>query len=241
MRRSIGFSTGAVAKGDFRRGLELNRRAGAVDAVELSALREGELFELVEAVPFLDLSTLAYVSFHAPSKLRELDEATLVDVLRSLPSAWPIIAHPEIVISDAWRSLGSRLCIENMDNRKTTGRTVAEMGELLDRFPEAGFCLDLGHARQIDPTMNVAVAMVRAFGHRLRQLHVSEVGPRGEHSAISRLAQIAFARVARYVPEDCPIIIESVVPEHEVVAELETVRFVFDRANAEQLREFAYA
>lgn len=240
MSRAIGFSTGAIAKGDFRRGLELNRRTG-VEAVELSALREGELFPLIEAIPSLDLSAFTYVSFHAPSKLTALDEPTLLDALHSLPPAWPIVAHPEIITSDDWRSLGSRLCIENMDNRKTTGRTLDEMAELLDRFPDAGFCLDVGHARQIDPTMNVAVAMLRAFDHRLRQLHVSEVGPRGEHLPMSRLAQIAFARVATFLPEECPIVIESVVPEEQIAAELQAVRFVFDRANAQQLRNYAYA
>jgi hypothetical protein len=241
MSRPIGFSTGAIAKGDFRRGLDVNRRAGAVEAVELSALREGELFALLEAIPSLDLSAFAYVSFHAPSKLADLDESALLEALRSLPPDWPIVAHPEVIISDAWHSLGARLCIENMDNRKTTGRTVDEMAELLERFPDAGFCLDVGHARQVDPTMNVAVAMLRAFRHRLRQLHVSEVGPQGEHLPMSRLAQIAFARLVRYLPEDCPIIIESIVPEEQIAAELAAVRFVFDRANAQQLREYAYA
>jgi hypothetical protein len=241
MRRSIGCSTGAIAKGDFRRGLELNRRTEGAEAVELSALREGELFELVNAAPSLDLSAFRYVSFHAPSKLKALDESALVDALRSLPSEWPIVAHPEVLANDGWRVLGSRLCIENMDNLKTAGRSVAEVADLLDRFPEAGFCLDVGHARQIDPTMNVAVGMLRSFGHRLRQVHVSEVGPRGEHLPLSRLAQIAFARVARYLPGHCPVIIESVVGETEIGAEMETVRRVFHRAYAEELREHAYA
>lgn len=241
MRRPIGFSTGALAKGDFRRGLSLNRGADGAEAVELSALREGELFALVEAIPTLELSNFTYVSFHAPSTVAHMDEKTLLDVVKTLPEEWPIVAHPEIIQSEAWRSLGSRLCIENMDNRKTTGRTIDEMAELFRSFPDAGFCLDVGHARQIDPTMNVAVGMLRSFGTRLRQLHVSEVGPRGEHLAISRLAQIAFARVARFVPEECPIIIESIVSEDAVATELESVRRAFDRASAEQLREYAYA
>jgi len=239
--RAIGFSTGALAKGDFRRGMALNRQAGAVRAVELSALRASELYPLLEAIPRLDLSGYEYVSFHAPSGVTDLDDRALLNALATLPDTWSIISHPEIIRSDDWRSLGSRLCIENMDNRKSTGRTTAEMAELFERFPEAGFCLDLGHARQIDPTMNVAISMIRAFSSRLRQLHLSEVGPLGEHLPMSRLAKIAFARVAYFLPEECPIIIESIVDEAGMSEELRAAEFIVERANAEQLRRYAFA
>jgi hypothetical protein len=52
--RSIGFSTGALALGDFRRGLTLLAGRG-VRAVELSALREAELPGLMAALDELDL------------------------------------------------------------------------------------------------------------------------------------------------------------------------------------------
>jgi hypothetical protein len=45
----IGFSTGSLASGDFRRGLEMALRA-RVEAIELSALREDELDPLLGAV-----------------------------------------------------------------------------------------------------------------------------------------------------------------------------------------------
>lgn len=240
--RAIGFSTGALAKGDFREGLALNRRAGAVRAVELSALRESELETLLTAVPHLDLSTYEYISFHAPSLLKEMSEASLIRMLSALPTDWSIIAHPEIINTDEWQSLGSRLCIENMDNRKTTGRTTSEMDALFERFPQATFCLDVGHARQIDPTMNVAVSMLRSFRDRLRQVHLSEVGPRGEHLPMSRLAKIAFARVTSYLPDDCPVIIESVVREESKIREeLRAAALVFERTAAEELRQLAFA
>src|SRR6185436_7951807 len=129
--RPIGFSTGALAKGDFARGLALQRDVARIDAVELSALRDHELPALVDAIPALDLGAFAYVSFHAPSKLQSLDEITVFELLRRLPESWPIIAHPEILRTPyLWRSLGERLCLENMDNRKTTGRTVSELRAL---------------------------------------------------------------------------------------------------------------
>jgi hypothetical protein len=45
--RPIGFSTGALAYEDFRRGLILTRAAGC-HVIELSALRQAELFPLLD-------------------------------------------------------------------------------------------------------------------------------------------------------------------------------------------------
>jgi hypothetical protein len=219
--RSIGFSTGALAKGDFRRGIDLQRGDARIRAIELSALRDHELPGLVEGVKALELDHFAYVSVHAPSKLSSLSEAAVFDQIAALPAAWSVIVHPELLGDrERWRSLGPRLCIENMDNRKTTGRTVDEVAELFEEFPEAGFCLDLGHARQIDPTMATALRMLRSFGPRLRQLHVSEVGPRGEHRPLSVLSVYAFLLVRDRVAPECPVIIESVVGEAEMGAEI---------------------
>lgn len=231
--RPIGFSTGALAKGDFVRGLDLQRPHRQIRAVELSALRDHELPALARAAPALDLGRFEYVSFHAPSKLTTLDERSVFDMLASLPPAWPIVVHPEIILTPSlWQSLGSRLCIENMDNRKTLGRTTAELRELFRQFPEATFCLDVGHARQIDPTMAVALLMLFEFGARLRQLHVSDVGPRGEHLPIGTLARWAYERIAHHVPEDCPLILETVIPEDAMDREIKSVLDTFDMVKA---------
>src|SRR5262249_33584164 len=169
LMRAIGFSTGALAKGDFCSGLDLQNTNPGLRAIELSALRDYELPPLASAAARLDLDHFRYVSVHAPSKLSTALERDVFADLDRLPSHWPIIAHPELVRTPAlWRTLGTRLCLENMDNRKTTGRTIAEMRELFELLPEAEFCLDLGHARQIDPTMATAIRMAQEFGPRLR-------------------------------------------------------------------------
>jgi hypothetical protein len=227
--KPIGFSTGALAKGDFATGLAIQRDVPRIDAVELSALRDHELALLVEAIPSLDLDGFEYVSFHAPSKLQTLDEHVVFDLLRGLPDSWPIIVHPELLQTPSiWQQLGERLCLENMDNRKTTGRTIAELHMLFESFPEATFCLDLGHARQIDPTMVSAMLMLQEFGDRLVELHISEVGPRGEHLPLGATTRQAFARVVHLVPADCPLIIESIIPAELIESELDAVSALFD-------------
>ena len=231
--RPIGFSTGAIAKGEFARGLALQQAHGCV-AIELSALRDHEIEPLVSAVERLDLTSFQYVSVHAPSKLCSLPEERVFELLERLPERWPIIAHPELLITpDLWRLLGSRLCLENMDNRKTGGRTVPEMTQLFEQYPTASFCLDVGHARQIDPTMAVALAMLLAFGHRLTQVHVSDVGPHGEHMPVRKLASWAYARVARHIPPHVPLIIESVIDAAGIGSEIDAVAHAFSRPFAD--------
>ena len=56
----IGFSTGALARNDFRRALQMLTGKN-VSAVELSALRQDELVPLVEQLDHLDLSPFKYV------------------------------------------------------------------------------------------------------------------------------------------------------------------------------------
>jgi hypothetical protein len=225
--RPIGFSSGALARGDFRRGLELQQGTG-MTAVELSALREPELQPLVEIAASLHLASFTYVSFHAPSAFKILGEADVVELLLRLPTEWPVVVHPDLIQEpEIWASLGQRLCLENMDLRKRTGRTVNEMRQAFEALPESGFCLDLGHARQIDPTMGIAIEMLRQFGGRLRQLHVSEVGTFGEHRRMGFLARTAFARVVRYIPEDVPVILEALVSEQGMMGEFEAAQQIF--------------
>lgn len=226
--RPIGFSSGALAKGDYRRGIALQREDPSLKAIEISALREPELEPLVAAAAAIDVEAFTYVSFHAPSAFHSLSEEEVVAFLDRLPERWPVVVHPDLIQNAVvWRRLGSRLCLENMDLRKRTGRTVSEMRAAFDALPDAGFCLDLGHARQVDPTMGIAVEMVREFGARLRQLHVSEVGTFGEHRRIGYLARAAFKRVASFLPSEVPVILESIVTASEMHAEVDTARALF--------------
>ncbi len=228
--RPLGFSTGALAQSDFARGVDLQRPHARLRAVELSALRDHELPPLVDTVNegSLDLSRFDYVSVHAPSKLGILDERGAFALLATLPPAWPLVVHPEILRTPSlWRSLGARLCIENMDNRKALGRTLAELRGLFATYPQATFCLDVGHARQNDPTMGSALEMLAELGPRLRQLHVSDVGPRGEHLALGGRSRAVHARLAPHVPVSCPLIIESVIEAEGIPGEIRAVEAAF--------------
>src|ERR1051325_30374 len=119
--RTIGFSSGALAKGDFRLGIELERAEPRISAVELSALRVHELFPLLEAVETLDLSGFAYVSLHAPSRIANFSEAEMAQALFDLPEQWPIVVHPQLITDPTlWRRFGRRLCVRNLESASAT-------------------------------------------------------------------------------------------------------------------------
>lgn len=197
-------------------------RGRPVRALELSALRECELHPLFDALDELDLSQFQYVSLHAPSAFPEEHEREVVHLLsRVIRRGWPIIIHPDALCDfRVWRPLGSLLCLENMDRRKSVGRTVVELQHLFTKLPEASFCLDLGHARQVDSTMSEAHLMLKWFDSRLRQVHVSEVNASSKHDQLSYASVLAFREVAHSLREEVPVILETPVSENDLVSEI---------------------
>jgi hypothetical protein len=227
----LGYSTGAIALGDFTRALFL-LSAYDFKAIELSALRLNEVEPLIAAIPRLGLAKYKYVSFHAPSSFDEQEESGLVELLSTLPQEWPIVLHPDSIHNFAlWTHLSPRLAIENMDRRKGTGRSVSELLDFFERLPTARMCLDLGHARQVDSSMVGAYQLLQAFNDRIVQLHISEVDTFNRHDVISRAAEMAFAQVSRFVPPSAAIILESRVEEREIESEARKVSRILEVAS----------
>jgi len=208
--RPLGFSTGALALSDVRGALARLEGTGAT-AIELSALRLHEVEPLVAMAASLDLAAYPYVSVHAPSRFDAADEPAVVAAMAELAArGWPIVIHPDAIHDlTLWRPLGPMAVVENMDKRKPIGRTVRELEAIFRELPEATFCFDLGHARQVDRTMTEASFLIRELGPRLRQLHVSEVNTQSRHDPLSWGSVRAFQKVARWIPEDVPLILET--------------------------------
>lgn len=221
--RCVGFSTGALARGDFRRALQM--LAGKdVSAIELSALRQDELAPLVEQLDQLDLTQFKYVSFHAPSAMEPSFEARALDLLEEVASReWLIIVHPDAMHTPSeWARFGDCLCLENMDKRKPIGQTANDLATLFEELPNASLCFDIGHARQVDPTMSEASAILHRFRDRIGQLHVSEVNTESRHDRLSLESILAFQKVCQLVPPDAPMILESRVDEAEINEEIQS-------------------
>nr|CAD6615053.1 hypothetical protein RTCK_02754 [Rhizobium sp. TCK] len=236
----IGFSTGAIAKDDFATALDLLEPT-TCSAVELSALRAAELPRLLTALPTL-LPYLnqryRYVSFHAPTNFD--DEVSLVNELKFIADLdLNIIVHPDTIHDFGhWRRLGRRLCIENMDSRKPVGRTAEELKPFFEALPEAKLCLDLAHARQVDSSMNQAVRILRRFGGRLAQFHVSELNSKGAHFAMSFAARKAYEPFAPLLSRT-PVIIESMIASDEITREIAATEQILSHAARTEVRGYA--
>jgi hypothetical protein len=211
----IGFSTGALAKGDVARGVEMARELG-LSIIELSALRLRELDALVKVAAEQDFADFTYVALHAPTNFSPSDENGVVETLSGLAHShqWPVIVHPDAISSfELWRPLEQLLFVENMDKRKPRGRTVEELEEILKCVPNASLCFDIAHARQVDSSMTEAYRILRNFQDRIRHVHFSEVGSDSRHRQVSDGAFRAYSEVAAGIPNNVPIILESVVSE----------------------------
>ena len=234
--RQIGFSTGALAKGDFRRGLAL-LADHQCPAVELSALRDHELEALMGSAGQLDLAAFSYVSVHAPSRFKAMEEKHAAELLHPcIEREWPVILHPDAIEDHGcWRDFGSLLCLENMDHRKTTGRTARELERHFTALPNARLCLDLGHARHVDASMTTARQILKAYGPRLTQIHLSELNAKAHHLPLSMATVWAVAELADRIP-DAPVILESVVTADGIARELAMARKCFDPATVRDQR-----
>lgn len=225
--RPLGFSTGALAAGNFQHALEL---IGGIEthAIELSALREEEFVPLIYELPRLDLSRFEHVSIHLPSSFKKLDEEQVVDTLMQLSGCdFTFVIHPDAISQyEIWHRLGRRLCIENMDQRKATGRTVNELCKAFSYLPEAGLCFDIGHAKQIDPTMSHAAAILRTFREKLQYVHMSDVDAGCRHRRLNMVALDNFSLVVKLIPVDCPVILESPVEYFDISNEMEMARSI---------------
>ena len=230
--RKIGFSTGALAREDVRTALQMMAHK-PLQAIELSALRQHELEPLVNEIESLELSQFQYVSLHAPSSLDPDFEPRALELLTGLfQRGWPIVVHPDAMhCMERWARFESLLFIENMDKRKPIGQTAPDLAEIFNQLPHAMLCLDLGHVRQVDPTMSEAAAILTRFGSKLKQLHVSEVNTQSRHDALTLESIMAFQRVASFIPPDVPIILESRVPESQIEAEVKNALAALDPAN----------
>jgi hypothetical protein len=228
----IGFSTGALALADFRGALRM-LRGTQCDAVELSALRPEELQPLIASIGALDLDQFAIISFHVPSKIDPRSEHETVQLLGQVAArGWTIVVHPDAITDFAlWRQLGPALALENMDKRKPIGRYAHELVPLFAQLPQACFCFDIGHARQVDPSMAEAGTILRQFRDRLRLIHISEVNSQSKHDPLSLSAILAFQKVTHLIPYDVPFIIESKVTEDQIEREVEAVADLLTTGN----------
>jgi Xylose isomerase-like TIM barrel len=207
----VGASTGYMvgSRGDWPRLLDEASRVSSF-AVELTALREDELPGLLKYLSDAPTLPFRYVSVHGPSKARQMPEEELAALLAELPPfVSAIVLHPDQIGDPRlYARLGSRLVIENMDSRKTSGQTSEDLAQLFEVLPEAGFCFDVAHAWTVDRTMKTGEELLDRFASRLRHVHLSSMSDDLGHVPLSFEQEKLFAPLLGRC-RDVPWILEA--------------------------------
>jgi Xylose isomerase-like TIM barrel len=230
--RTFGFSTGALAKCDVTKALHIAAHHG-VGAVEYSALRIAELEPMVNFLTKHGIGKFHYAALHAPSRFTAQEEPKVVALLRKLVDKGlsQIVVHPDAIHDHAlWQDFGDKLCVENMDHRKQSGRTADELHVVFAKLPKARLCFDIGHAHEIDRSMSVSYEILRRYRDRIAHIHASEVSDDCEHRAFTESSQRAFRKVADLIPEGAPVILEADLPESRVGSQLSEAKRIFRRS-----------
>ncbi len=223
-----GFSTGALARGDFASALRMLAPYD-LKAVEISALRSTELRSVVESLPTLPLRRFEHVTVHAPSKFDASEEEAIASAIaKVLPFVHGVILHAEAFHDPrVWHPFGAKLLVENADIRKRRGRTAAEMETVLDALPDARVCLDLAHAHQVDFSLNETRRMLHAFGDRIGQIHLSQLDHACRHEPLTHGIVDVFHALVPLLPNTA-VILETCVAESGIAEQLELARRAMD-------------
>lgn len=202
MDTPIGFPSGCLAHCSPHATIAFSQAAG-FPALELHPQNIHD--------PILALSRhrFTYWSCHLPDKPEVSDRDLTRMICQDSTHTDNFIIHAnKIKLPSEWEPYQDKVLVENMDNNRTFGRYPEEMEEIFDSLPNAGFCFDLGHAFQVDPTLSLAKEMVAAFGDRLKELHISYVDQEGHHHSIPGELFEPFAEITQNIPQDIPTIIE---------------------------------
>lgn len=228
--KDIGFSTGALLNGDWEKAFKIAKKCN-IETIEISALRESEFNTLFNEMMVINTDRFKRVYFHAPSQLIKISEKDLVkNLIKLTKKDMKIVIHPDIIDDySLWERFGTHLFIENMDNRKSIGRTADELNTIFKKLPKANMCFDIGHARNVDRTMNVAKLIVDRFHEKIKMIHLSEVDMFGKHRSISLMAKLSFQSILIRLIPNCPIILEiPITREEDLKNELKQTRYYLD-------------
>ena len=197
---NIGFTSGELDMDNIDNAAKIALESG-LDTIELSCLKIPELHNALRRFKNIEFDKFKHISFHCPSHVTEYEEEYIFMVVKEFIKRhdWNIVVHPYIVHRyDLWRTLGNKILIENMYNKYKIWHTADQLQVLFNELPEASFCLDIGHVKQVDYTLNEMKTLCTVFKDRLKEIHVSEVEVNGHHAPLNESTIIVLRELRSY-------------------------------------------
>ncbi len=126
------------------------------------------------------LNSFNHLSIHAPFRnvVYRNDESTRKIILKlkelnNILNVEGIVFHPSDVKDFAYLDrINLPILVENMDFRKNSFKTEGEITELKEKYG-FGFVLDVEHAFENDPSMELCKKFIKVMGDRLKEVHLS--------------------------------------------------------------------
>lgn len=166
-------------------------------AAEMSYVVADRLKEELDEQDIANLKQFEYISIHAPVLIAEdpkewirypgKEGDAVIDKLLGIAQslgARTILFHPDLVDDFRWLNerVGKLLAFENMDIKKSFGKTIEEMESVFTQAPNARWVCDVNHIYTMDETMKLTEQFHTHFQDRLCHYHLSGYG--GWHDAL---------------------------------------------------------
>ncbi len=215
----LGFSSGCLWKTHNRLAKEtfdIFKSAGS-NAIEIMCFDMADA-PLLKNIPLEDLRGFEHVSLHAPIFANVSDEE-LGEILHQIEIAHQkigfayVVVHPDTISNwDVFAKFSIPFAIENMDNLKTSCKSVADLEKIFQQI-DVKMVLDVNHCFANDPTMKLAGEFMEAFRDRIVGFHLS--GFETFHDPLYKTQQQGI--LDAIFDKKLPIIIESVCDSIEEI------------------------
>jgi len=153
--------------------LEKQLQLGA-EVIEVSVGRSATARAELMLLPENYFASFKYRFLHAPAKV----DGKIIEELVAIQNKFHfeyINFHPdqlEETTMDILADSGLPICLENMDSRKLSCRTVIDMKQILDRY-HFGMVLDLNHCYSNGGNMELVQSFWSDLGEKIRYFHLS--------------------------------------------------------------------
>jgi len=218
MARIISFALGSVwrwEKSQNRNDLIKYARSLDIDGVELTFSCSEELLAF-KLSPDNEkfLRGLAYVSIHAPFDFikKAGNEAGIIRQLEAIAKIYQqvkaknVIFHPyDLPEKRILDKFNFKVSTENLRQRRKI--TAADFKKIFKQYPKIGLCLDVAHAYSWskDETSN----LIKAFGHKITQFHLSGSYRNKDHQSIRKVSPDFLSSIELLFKSKAPIVIEE--------------------------------
>ena len=211
--RKIGFCHGAthrLLEPYSERNINLFKNCKC-NAIEISCHSVDEVEKLNSLLPLIE--SFSYRSIHMPCDLKYKDDEITNNVLKKIEDFYNeigaslAVVHPDLVEDwDVFNKYSSiNWAVENMDDRKTSHKSVQDMKKLFNEHKNWNFVLDVGHCNANDKTMKLAEDFIAELRGKIKEIHLS--GYEIFHEPLHRTKQNEIIEYCKDL--DVPIIIES--------------------------------